>query len=303
MDRREFLKKFLFYTASAGSALLFGGIEKLFSREGASPDLVAVKGGEPEALFNAGMKALGGMRAFVKKGQTVVVKPNIAWDVPPELGANTNPKLVACVIRHCYEAGAKKVLVFDHTCNYWKNSYKNSGIEYYAKQEKAQVVPGHLEGYYQSVSVSNGECLKKVKVHEAVLSSDVFINVPVLKDHGSARITVSMKNLMGVVWDRGAWHRAGLHQCIADFTAVRKPDLNVVDAYRVMMQNGPRGVSGEDISVMKAQILSRDMVAADAASAKLFGLEPSKVEYIRLASEKKAGRMDLDKLNIERITL
>ncbi|MDD5065712.1 MAG: DUF362 domain-containing protein [bacterium] len=307
MDRREFLKKLFTYTATAGTTLLLGGAEKLFSRDtnarGLQPDLVAVKGGEAEDMFDAGMKALGGMGSFVKKGQTVAVKPNIGWDVSPELGANTNPKLVGRIVKRCYEAGAKKVIVFDHTCNYWKNTYKSSAIEYYAKQEKAQMAPAHLEGYYQNVTVPDGKELKQAKVHEAILSSDVFINVPVLKDHGSARLTSSMKNLMGIVWDRGYWHRNDLHQCIADFAACRKPDLNVVDAYRVMLGNGPRGVSASDVTLMKTQIISRDMVAADTAAAKVFGVEPSGIEYIRIAAARKLGEMDLNKLNIERITL
>ncbi len=108
-----------------------------------------------------------------------------------------------------------------------------------------------------------------------ILQSDVFINVPVLKSHGGARLTVAMKNLMGIVWDRGEWHANDLHQCIADFTSYRKPDLNVVDAYNVMMRHGPRGVSTADVVNLQSQLLSTDLVTADAVAAKLFGLEPS----------------------------
>src|SRR5690606_37119210 len=135
-------------------------------------------------------------------------------------------------------AGAKDVFVFDNTCDNWVKCYANSGIERAAKDAGAKVVGGNTENYYQLVTV-NGVSLKTAKVHELVLSSDVFINVPILKHHSSTRITVSMKNLMGVVWDRGYWHRNNLHQCIADFAAFKKPDLNVVDAYAVMMRNGP----------------------------------------------------------------
>jgi uncharacterized protein (DUF362 family) len=116
-------------------------------------------------------------------------------------------------------------------------------------------------------------------------------------------ITAAMKNHMGIVWDRGYWHRNDLNQCIADFAGYRKPDLNVVDAYRVMTKRGPRGVSEEDVVLMKSLILSKDIVAADAAAAKMFGTEPQNVPYIKLAHEAGLGIIDLTKLSINRIKM
>jgi uncharacterized protein (DUF362 family) len=254
-------------------------------------------------MFDKAMEALGGMAKFVSKGAKVVVKPNIGWDVSPERGANTNPKLVAQIIKHCYAAGAKQVTVFDHTCDDWKSAYANSGIERASKDAGARVAPGNTESYYQKVSVPNTTRLPNAKVHELILESDVFINVPVLKNHGSAKLTVSMKNLMGVVWDRGEWHKNDLHQCIADFAAFKKPTLNIVDAYTVMKKNGPRGVSAEDIVTMKSLLVSTDMVAVDAAGTKLFGWEPADIRHIKIAADQKVGRMDLEKLTIKRISL
>ncbi len=149
------------------------------------------------------MEALGGIGKFVKKGQKVVVKPNIGWDVTPERAGNTNPKLVTEVIRQCRDAGASEVFVFDHTCDNWQRCYKNSGIESAVKEAGGKIVPGNTEGYYHEASIPWGKSLTKVKEHELLLSCDVFINVPVLKSHGGARLTISMKNQMGNVWDRG----------------------------------------------------------------------------------------------------
>jgi uncharacterized protein (DUF362 family) len=282
-----------------------GGKRGLFAAAppAVTPDLVAVKGGEPDVMFDRGIAALGGIGAFVRKGHTVVVKPNIGWDVTPERGGNTHPKLVGRIVKACFEAGAKKVYVFDHTCEHPERCYGTSGIEKAAKDAGAMVVSGNSEGYYQNVKIPGGTELKEAKEHELILSSDVFINVPVLKSHSGARVTIAMKNLMGIVWDRGAWRRADLHQCIADYATYRKPTLNVVDAYYVMKKNGPRGVSVEDVAIMKAQILTTDMVAADAAAAKLFGMEPDAVRHIALAAEMKVGRKDLENLRIERISL
>jgi uncharacterized protein (DUF362 family) len=307
MDRRDFMKKILGGGIVVGGTVAFGGYGRLLSAAPlaapAAYDLVAVKGGEPEAMFDRAIDALGGMQGFVPKGSKVVVKPNIGWDVTPERAGNTHPKLVARVIAHCLNAGAKQVSVFDHTCEHWVQCYRNSGIERAVKEAGGKMVSGDSEGYYQKVAVPNGKRLTEAKVHELLLDADVFINVPVLKHHSSSMVTIGMKNLMGVVWDRGFWHRNDLHQCIADFAAYRKPALTVVDAYNVMKQNGPRGVSAGDVVPMRALIASRDMVAADAAAARLFGAEPEEIRHIRLAAEMNLGRIDLDALAINRIKL
>lgn len=301
MKRRRFVQA----SAAGLAAMASHGLDPtraLWAAQAKGLDLVAVKGAKPDALFDAGIAALGGMGQYVKPGQTVVVKPNIAWDVPPERAANTNPLLVRRIVEQCVAAGAKKVFVFDFTCDDWRRSYRTSGIEAAAREAGATIAPGDGERYFQRVPVG-GRNLKEVKEHELILGSDVFINVPVLKSHGSATITVAMKNLMGVIWDRFYWHRNDLHQCIADFAVYRRPDLNVVDAYNVMMRHGPRGSSVKDVVQMQSLLISADMVAADAAAARLFGVQPSEVPYIRRAAEQGAGRMDLEHLAIKRIAL
>ena len=302
MDRRHFLTTTITGGIAAGTALAFGWYDKLFAMN-APFDLVAVKGGEPEIMFDKAIESLGGMKTIVGKGKRVLVKPNIGWDVVPENAGNTHPGLVKRIIEHCYNAGAKEVFVFDHTCDNWTKAYKNSGIERAVKDAGAKLVSGESEHYYQSVKVPKGSSLTDAKVHELLLSADIFINVPILKHHSSSRLTIGMKNLMGVVWDRGYWHRNDLHQCIADFATYRRPDLTVVDAYNVMKQNGPRGTSKDDVLTMKSQIISTDCVAADAAAAKLFGSEPKDIPYIAMAHEMKVGTMELESLKINRIKL
>jgi uncharacterized protein (DUF362 family) len=306
MDRREFIRKGVVGGVVAGSALALGRYDRLWAAGATGNtayDLVAVKGGEPDLMFDKAIASLGGMNAFVKKGQKVLVKPNIGWDVVPEGGGNTHPRLVTRIIEHCYDAGAKEVVVFDHTCDQWVKCYKNSGIERAVKDAKGTIVSGDSESNYHDVDVPRGQKLTKAKVHEALLEADVFINVPILKHHSSSQLTIGMKNLMGVVWDRGYWHRNDLHQCIADFSSYRNPDLTVVDAYYVMKQNGPRGVSRDDVVVMKSQIVGTDMVAADAAATKLWGMDPSDIGHIRIADAMGLGRMNLDGLSINRIKL
>jgi uncharacterized protein (DUF362 family) len=306
MDRRSFLLHAAGASLLAGTSSVFGNIRRLGDgvwERTDTFDLVAIKGGEPDVMFTKGMEALGGMTSFVKKGQKVVVKPNIGWDVSPERGGNTNPKLVSEIIKQCYSAGAKEVVVFDNTCDYWQRTYKNSGIASAVTDAGGKIAPGNTQGYYHDVTIPGGKNLTRAQVHELILESDVFINVPVLKNHDAARLTMSMKNLMGVVWDRRYWHGNDLHQCIADFAGYRKPDLNIIDAYYVMKRNGPRGVSQDDVVTMKAQLISADMVSIDAAGAKLFGIDPNDIRYIQIAAQQNVGRANLDQLNIKRISL
>ncbi len=265
MHRRQFVGSAIV----AGASLALGNLGRARASPG-KPDLVAVKGGEPGALFDRGISEYGGMGAFVRKGQRVLVKPNIAFALEPERGATTHPALVGRIVEQCLRAGAKEVWVFDHSTESGPRCYQVSGIEAAAKAAGAKVAPADVEAPYQRVKIP-GKSLTEGKVHELLLQADVFINVPVLKHHVSTDVTIGMKNLMGVVWNRQYWHGNDLEQCIADMAGYRKPDLTVVDAYRVMTSLGPRGYDESDVEVRKAQILSADPVAADAAAARLLG--------------------------------
>jgi uncharacterized protein (DUF362 family) len=306
MRRRDFLKTSVGAGMAAGAAFSLGGYNKLWTSipSVGKYDLVAVMGGNPDAMFDLGIQELGGMGTFVKKGQKVLIKPNIGWDVIPELAANTNPLLVKRIIEHCFKAGAKEVYVYDHTCDNWVNCYKNSGIEKAAKSAGAKMVPGNSESYYQKIEIPGGVKLQSAKVHQLLLETDIYINVPILKDHSSTRMTGCLKNSMGLVWDRGYWHSNNLNQCIADFALYeKKPALNVIDCYNVMVKHGPQGVSKEDIVQMKSQILTSDWVAGDAAGAKMLGVAPEMIEYISIAHKMGLGNMNLDSLNIKRIKM
>jgi len=306
MDRRDFLKKSAAIGFGMGLLILPKGLRSavtLAAQENSYPDLVALKGGTPRTMFERGMQEIGGMARFVKSGQTVVIKPNMSFDLSPEYGANTSPELVAAVVKQCKDAGARRILIIDHSLAHWERSSKNSGILEAAKREGAVYAQAEREGYYQKVSVVGGKRLKETAIHEALLEADVFINVPVLKHHGGAGVSGSMKNLMGCVWDRRTYHSSGLHTCIADFLYVKKPDLNIVDAYRVLTRNGPGGGNLADVAQMGQMIMSTDIVAADTAAFTLVGRSQGQVEHVRLAAEAGLGKMDLSKLNIARLSV
>ena len=312
-SRRDFIKTGLALGATFSlvsrkgllAAEASGGSGSTPTPEAAPPKsvLVAVRDGSRSAMLDQALAALGGIETFVKKGQTVLVKPNIGWDVPPERGANTDPELVGHLVKLCLNAGAKSVSVFDNPCDQWQRAYENSGIERAARDAGAIIVDGKDESLYREVEIPGGIKLKRAHVHSLVLDSDVFINVPVLKHHSGALMTAGMKNLMGVIWDRRVYHRDDLHQTIADFLTFKQPTLNVLDAYHPMFRNGPRGLSVEDLVEKRTLLASTDIVALDAAAAKLLGLQPADVRHVKIGDQMKLGTMNLDQVEIRRFKL
>lgn len=226
--RRDFLKTGL---ALGASAVILPSLVKAAGEQAAPspatgaarPVLVAVKDGSRTAMLDKALAELGGVGRFVKKGQLVVLKPNIGWNATPERGANTHPELVGHMVTLCLGAGASRVVVFDKTCDKWTLTYKRSGIEDAVKAAGGEMMPGNDEAYYKEAAFPKGLVLKSGKVHRMVMEADVFINMPVLKHHSGSLMTSAMKNLMGVIWDRGFYHREDLHQCIADFVTFRAP--------------------------------------------------------------------------------
>jgi len=306
MNRRDFLKNTAALALTAGVVGKLAGSEKAVPTPGkksGDPDLVALRDGSPGDMFDAGIALFGGIGVFVKPGCSVLIKPNIGWDRSPESGADTNPELVGRMVRRCLEAGAKTVSVFDHTCDNWVSSYTTSGIRAAVEAAGGRMVSGAVEADYREVEIPRGVSMKRTMVHRLVLDSDVFFNVPVLKHHGGAKMSCAMKNLMGIVWDRRIMHRHRLNVSIADACLIRRPDLNVVDAFRVMTTGGPRGNAASVVKELKSQLLSRDIVAVDTASARLIEFQLRSIGYLAAGRSVGLGTTDLRSLDIRKVEL
>lgn len=310
MKRRDFLKTSV--VAGAALSIDFKGLQAALSTNTMAveqaPEMVAVMGGEPEAMLDKALEALGGIGKYIQKGQKVVIKPNIGWDRTPELAGNTNPQLIKALVKKCLAAGAEKVTVFDHTCDNWQKCYESSGIAAAVKEAGGIIMPANDEKYFKEVSIPGGVNLKSAKIHEALIEADAWINVPILKNHGGAKLSCAMKNYMGIVWDRRFFHQNDLQQCIADIcTWPKKPVLNIVDAYRMMHQNGPQGKSAADVATLKSIIVSPNIVAVDTAALALFNqvkkLDMEAVGHITNGEKLKLGTTDLKKVNIKRIKI
>ncbi len=300
MDRREFLK--IASATAALSATGSGVLRSLATAATSEPDVMVAKNASPAELVRAVVDGLGGMNKFVSRGDVVVVKPNIGWDRRPEQAADTNPEVVAEVVRLCYEAGAKEVRVFDRTCNRARRCYLRSGIQKAAKAAGAKVSYCH-ESKFKDVAIPGGEMLKSWPFYKDALEADVFINVPIAKHHAMAGLTIGLKNIMGVIGgDRGKIHNH-FPVKLADLNLVLKPQLTIVDAYRILVANGPQGGNLRDVRMPKIVLASVDRVAADAYAATLFGKKGADLPYLVEAHKRGFGEIDLAKVAVKEVDL
>jgi uncharacterized protein (DUF362 family) len=304
MKRREFIIK---SGIGAGALLSTGWLIKQqllaapISKE--TPRLTVASGGTAVRLIEKVLQSTGYLEAIIRKGAKVLIKPTIAWDRTPEMAANTNPELVGKLIEACYKAGARQVLVVEHTVHPWTKCYKNSGIERVTKDNRAKILPGNEELYYVDVQIPQAQKLKKLKVHEALGKTDVLINVPVLKADPATGISGAIKNLTGLVWDRHFYYLNDFDRCAAEFLYFRKPDLNIVDASRVLMRHTPAGESPTDVEPKNTLIVSTDIVAADACAARLLGLDPDQIGHIKLTGQLGFGAVHIPEREIKQLSL
>jgi len=298
LTRRDFLKQ----SALAAGALAAAQAAPL-SALAATPDIALAKG-DPAAATRKAVEALGGMSAFVKPGQKVVIKPNMSFAAGPEAAANTHPAVIAEIMRMCKEAGASRVLVLDNCLAEPAGCLKLSGIvDACSAIDKDCVHALKDERFFRKADIAGAKVLPTTMVMQDVLEADVLIPAPKAKSHGATGVTLSLKGMMGLIYERESFHRIGLDQAIVDLASLLKPKVKlvVIDATSVMTSGGPYGPG--PVVQLDTVLAARDMVAADAQAVMLspwYGqkVAPSQVRHIRYAAERGLGRLDVDKMNV-----
>jgi uncharacterized protein (DUF362 family) len=299
MDRRDFLKNVAL--GSLALKLTPGLIGRTAERGGGAPDLAYIQGDSPTALTREAIAVLGGMSRFVAKGDVVMIKPNIGWDRTPELAACTNPDIVRTLVELSFAAGAKKVVVMDNTTNQAQRCYARSGIQAAAKAAGADV-PFVNPRRIKRMAVK-GEWLKEWDIIQDFVEADKIINVPIVKHHSLCRATIGMKNWLGAIGDpRNQLHQK-LDQAEVDLAAFFKPALTVLDAYRILIRNGPQGGRPSDTKLLKTVVAGVDYVAIDAMGATFLEIPPEELPFLSIANKKGFGEIKLEKLRIEKRTV
>ncbi|KPJ98372.1 MAG: cytoplasmic protein [Desulfobacterales bacterium SG8_35] len=301
MDRRDFMKQVLLWSAGISTSIPSFRIGSELLAAEKTPALVSHATGKNYGELVARVLApLGGIGNFVKTGDRVVIKPNMAWDRSPEQAANTHPLVVKALVEQTLDAGAKKIMVFDRTCNEERRCYVNSGIQ----EAMESIKDKRLEYYHPDarkfvpVNIERGKAVNRLEIYRDALEADAYINVPVAKHHGLSKLTLGLKNSMGVLGgNRGQMHH-NLGQKLADLATVIRPKLTVIDATRILLRNGPQGGDLDDVKILDTIVASADPVACDAFATTLFNMQPDEIASTVAAYRLGLGEMDLARMQI-----
>ena len=298
ISRRKFMKLLALTAVGAAGASLWprsaAFTAPVIAESGA--DILVIKGKDYRRLISEGLRLMGFPERFLKPGGKVVIKPNAAWSRAPEQAANTNPVLISELIEACRKAGAGEVIAVENPCDNYKSAFRINGIEEAVEAAGSKLIPLVETGDFTAVTIPRGKSLKFAEVGKKLLEADLYINIPVAKVHGSARLTMAMKNHMGAVKDRWFFHKSDLHQCIADISSFLRPHLTILDCTRILTTRGPKGPG--DVKVLDRVIMGVDQVAIDSYGTTLFGMKPGDIGYLNAAAEMKLGVTDLSAIRV-----
>lgn len=296
ITRRKFLK-----TAVAGVALGLAG-RPSFSEAKEEYDLVAISG-EPVAATRKALEAMGGLSRFVKKGQRVVLKPNMSFSNTPDRGSTTHPLVVATVAQACLEAGAPQVLVLDHTLQRAELCLERTGIREACKHmNNVHVLTLQEKKFFREIKIPQGKVLERVEVMKELLDDPLLINLPVAKSHSATGVSLGIKGLMGLIWDRESFHtQYNINQALADLATVIKPQLTILDATKALASGGPGGPG--EIRKLNLIIAGTDPVAVDSYGVSIVpwygqNFKGRQVEHLLAAHQRGLGKIDIDQLKI-----
>ncbi len=307
MERRDFIKKtgqalalaaitggtgFLFHNrqTTAYAPLLFKKTDFGISLDHSLPALTLARDSRHIAALNKALDGIGGIKRFVKPGEKVTIKPNVGWDRTPAQAANTNPELVAEMVRLCLAAGAASVIVADISCNDPRRCFLRSGIREAAEKASANVI---LPADDNMVKIDlKGKILNVWPVMRPFIETDRLINMPIVKQHSLTSCTIGLKNLYGVLGGRRNQLHQDIDQSLVDLMSFFTPTLTVVDATHVLMRGGPQGGSFDDVKIEDTVICATDPVAADARACEFLGLTADHVGHIVLAAQNGLGKID-----------
>ncbi len=296
ITRREFMK------LSAGAALATLLPKSMLSASNSNGPVIGVAHGDRAKLVQTAVNLLGGIKKFVKPGDVVCLKPNLSFASNTDCGATTSPEVVRQMVQLCLDSGASRIFVVDHTIQDATLCVERSRIEEAIIDKKVSLVTLQQERQYTEIAVPQGKELSSIQVPKIIQEADVLINMPTAKSHSATGVSLGIKNLMGLIWDRGYLHRVNLHQAIADLATVIKPHLTLVDATRALTSGGPGG-PGKTVILDKV-VAGIDPVAVDSYTVGIAqwykkSWTGNQVKYIRAAADLGLGEIDTANMQIK----
>ena len=296
ITRRDFMK------IGAGAALATLLPKSLITAANSNGPVIGVVHGDKSKLVAPAVNLLGGIKNFVKTGDVVCIKPNLSFASNTDCGATTSAGMVKQMVQLCLDAGAKKVFVVDHTIQDPVLCVERSRIEEAIIDKRVSLVTLQQERQYTEVEVPGGKQLSTIQIPKIIQNADLLINMPTAKSHSATGVSLGIKNLMGLIWDRGYLHRVNLHEAIAELATVIKPGLTVVDATRALTSGGPGG-PGKTVILNKA-VAGIDPVAVDSYTVGIAqwykkSWTGNQVKYIKAAAALGLGEIDTARMQIK----
>ncbi len=306
ITRRDFIKKSASCAIGAAGGIMASRFDGNAEAKDNIPDIV-IADGAPGPATRKAVESMGGMSRYIKQGSKVVIKPNMSFPNPPSWGTTTHPDVIKEIVSMCLESGASNVKVLDNPLRNKDLCISRSGMKKIDGLFPKCTVKGvENRRFFREVSVPKGAVLKKTMIMNEVLDADVLIAAPVAKSHSATGVSLSMKGMMGLIYDRSEFHLdMDLNTAVVDLCTILKPVITIVDASRILTTGGPGG-PGKVITMNKI-IASADMVAADSMAVEIGTWHGKKfranqVKHIKIAHERGVGRMDIDNLNVKKVT-
>ncbi|WP_243363090.1 DUF362 domain-containing protein [Fundidesulfovibrio terrae] len=318
LNRRDFLRRVAGASAVAAGACVLGlslrdgtgpaalpevkalpglGDYALKDLASGSPRMAVVRGADRAAMFDLGVRALGGIEAFIKKGDRVLIKVNAAFASPAALGATTHPELLTAVASACVKAGASQVSVTDNPINNPESCFEITGLAGAARQTGARIVVPRA-GLFTPATLPGARLIKDWPVLAGAFTGVTkLIALAPVKDHARAGASMLLKNMYGLLGGRRNVFHQDINGIISELALLTRPTLSILDGTVSMMSNGPTGGSLSDLKSTGTLVVTTDPVAGDAFGAGLLGRTLEDIPYIRLAQAAGAGTADFASLN------
>ena len=259
--------------------------------------LCIVKGSDRVKTVNKALELLGGIERFIRPGDTVLIKPNVAFATPAILGATADPELIGQVVRLCFNRGqAKQVLVTDNPINDPVSCFQLSGIGKAATEAGAKVVmpKPHL---FRLTTLEAGRLIRNWPIlYGPFEKADKVIGISPVKDHHRSGASMTMKNWYGTLGGRRNIFHQDINTIISEVATMVRPTFVILDGTQVMMTNGPTGGSLADLRKANTMIVSTDMTAADSFGASLLDLSVTDLPYLAKGQAAGVGVTDYKKL-------
>ncbi len=256
--------------------------------------VVVARGASAEERLAAALDGIGGLSHYVQPGDVVLVKPNVAFDRSPNLGATSNPEVVERLVRMLLvDCRAREVRVADNPIESPADCFAKSGVGAAAERAGGRVFLPDSNAF-KVVATPGAELIASwLFFHRPFSNVDKVIGIAPVKDHNLCQASMGIKNWYGLLGGRRNQFHQDIHAIVSDLGLMMRPTLTILDGGSILMENGPTGGDPSNVKHGDAVVVGTDPVALDAwAFEHLLERGTDYPAYLARAEAKGVGRVD-----------